>query len=152
MDAPSQLLLIQLPLLGLDSFVAGLLVGPVLKPWGRRVGLAVAFGSCDGIGTLGGAVLSHSVPDIPEVAVYVLAVSAVLLAARRSAWWLAAVPAVLALDNLAAGAPAELAPALAVSSGLMAWTGMALSGLAWSVRRNVLARVRPPSWRARRQG
>lgn len=141
MSASGLLFFVQIPLLGLDSFVAGLLIGPVLKPWRDRSALAVMFGMCDGGGTFAGALLPHAVPDFSDVVVYALVVAAVLLAARRSSWWLAATPVVMALDNLAAGAPASAAPISAISSGLMALAGMALSGFAWSVGRRLFRRL-----------
>jgi putative Mn2+ efflux pump MntP len=133
MHAAGSLLFIQIPLLGLDSFVAGLMTGPVLKQRRKRLGLAVLFGLCDCAGSFMGATLPHAVPDFPVFIVYSLVVAAVLLAARRSASWLLSVPFILALDNLAAGAPAAATSVLAVSSGLMAWAGMVLSGFAWTV-------------------
>jgi hypothetical protein len=70
MDAPG-LFFVQILLLGLDSFVAGVVIGPVLKPWRKRLGLAALFGFCDGAGTLVGALLPHAVPEYAEVIVYV---------------------------------------------------------------------------------
>ena len=145
MNAPDMLPLIHLPLLGLDSFVAGLLIGPLLRSRQHRALLAGAFGICDGLGTWVGALLPHSLPDTPDVAFYALAALAVVIAARRSARWLAVVPALLALDNLMAGAPAASALALAVSSGLMAWAGMTLSGCGWLSLRHLLARIEAPN-------
>jgi hypothetical protein len=133
-------LAIQIPLLGFDSFVAGVLVGPVLKPWWKRAGLAVLFGACDGAGTLVGSLEPHALPELSDVVVYAVLAVTVALAAKNSSWWLLIAPFILALDNFAAGAPGSDAFTLAISSGIAAWVGMALAASAWRSGQYVLTR------------
>ena len=140
-----------LALLGIDSLLVGLVIGPVVRTRARRAGLALAFGGCDGVATLLGACCPHAVPDLPGGLLYAGAAAAVMLAARRSAGWLLAAPLLLGLDNLASGAPASAALPLAASSAAMAWAGLAASAaLARAVRTIrsrpglvVIARLRP---------
>jgi hypothetical protein len=120
----------QIPLLGLDSFVAGLVIGPMLKSWRGRWGLAALFGLCDGVGSFMGAMLPHAIPDAPDILIYGVAATVATFAAQRNTRWLASLPIILAIDNLTAGAPATEACVLAISSGLMALIGIALSELA----------------------
>ena len=42
-------------LLGSDSFVAGLIVGPFLRDWRAGASLSLGFAACDGAATLLGA-------------------------------------------------------------------------------------------------
>ena len=121
------LLVDQVLLLGLDSLVGGLLIGPLPQRWRDRVGLAVLFGVCDGAGSFVGGTLPHAFPEIPDILLYGVAVVLVGLAARHSRHWLLASPFILALDNLATGAPATAVPTLAVSSGMLALAGMTAS-------------------------
>jgi hypothetical protein len=127
--------------LGLDSFIGGLLVGPVLTRWRDRLGLAALFGVCDGVASLVGGMLPHTFPDIPQALVYGLAVVLVGLAGRRSRSWLLASPLVLALDNLATGAPAAAVPAIAGSSGLLALVGMTASVYLYAAARRLYRRT-----------
>lgn len=119
-------------LFGSDSFCACLLIGPILGSRWKKMGLATAFGLCDGLAALAGAGAPRLVPTVPEVLVYAAIVVAVTLAARLGALWLLAVPFILALDNFASGALGSQAPLLATSSAVAAWAGMAASGLVWS--------------------
>jgi hypothetical protein len=124
----------EISLLGLDSFVASLLIGPMLASRWKRAGLAATFGLCDGLASVAGAAAPH-VPTPPEVLVYAGIVVIVALAARVGAVWLLLVPCILAIDNLASGAPASDAPLLAISSAIAAFAGMAASGVTWSIGR-----------------
>jgi hypothetical protein len=116
-------------LLGLDSFVAGAAIGPILASWSARAWLVTAFGVCDGLSTLLGTAAPHLVPDLPSVMIYGIAVALIIQAALRSRTWLYAVPILLSLDNLAAGRPASEALALGLSSAAMAGLGLVLGGL-----------------------
>ena len=113
-------------LLGFDSFLAGLAIGPIVSSWSARAWLVGLFGLCDGVATLLGAAGPHLVPEPPAAALYLLGVVLVILAARRSRAWLYAMPVLFSLDNFAAAGPASDAPALAVSSAAMAALGLAL--------------------------
>jgi putative Mn2+ efflux pump MntP len=128
MNLLHQWLLAAFPL-GLDSFAAGLVVGPILLSWSKRARLALGFGLCDGLACWMGACMPHQLPGLPDVVLYVCCVPFLLAGATRSRAWLCALPVVLSLDNLAAGLPAGQAPALALSSAVMAAFGLALGSL-----------------------
>jgi hypothetical protein len=113
-------------LLGFDSFLAGLAIGAILSSWSARAWIVGLFGLCDGLASLLGAAAPYFVPEPPAAALYVLGVVLVILAARRSRAWLYAMPILFSLDNVAGGALASDAPALAVSSAAMAAAGLAL--------------------------
>jgi hypothetical protein len=143
----------QIPLLGFDSFVAGVLVGPVLKSFWRRAGLAMLFGLCDGAGTLAGSLVPHVVPELSEVVVYAFVAIAVALSANKGSQWIPIVPLIMALDNFATGTPGSGAFALAISSGIAAWVGMALAASAWRGGQFVLTCFSSlPAQRARPHG
>jgi hypothetical protein len=135
-------LLVQVWLFGSDSLIAGLFAGPVVGSWRGRVGLAVLFGVCDGAGTLFGALLPHAAPSLADVVLYLGYVLLVVMAARRSSFWLVFMPLVLGLDNLVSGAPVSSAPTLAVASATLALVGMSLSIIAISGLRYGYARMR----------
>ena len=111
-------------LLSSDSFVAGLILGPFLQDWRKRTLLAFLFAACDGAATLIGAVWSLAAPAPHAIVLYLVAVPAIAVAAVRSRRWLFVLPALLGLDNLIAGLPAETAPVLALASGLAALSGL----------------------------
>jgi hypothetical protein len=116
-------------LLGFDSFLAGLAIGPILPSWSARAWIVGLFGLCDGLASLLGTAVPHLVPELPAAALYLLGVVLVILAAQRSRAWLYAMPVLFSLDNLAAAGPACNAPGLAVSSAAMAAAGLALGAL-----------------------
>jgi hypothetical protein len=127
-------------LLGSDSLLAGVVIGPVVRTRARRVGLALAFGACDGIAALLGAGYPHAGPELPGGLLYALAAAATVLAARRSAGWLLVGPVLLSLDNLASGAPASAALPLAVSSAALAFAGLAMSAALTRAARRIRSR------------
>lgn len=116
-------------LLGFDSLIAGLMIGPALSLWRDRALFALLFGICDGAATLLGAVVPHFVPEPPAVLLYLLAIPLVILGAWRSRGWLYATPVLFSLDNFAASSAASDAPGLALGSAAMAAAGLALGGL-----------------------
>ena len=116
-------------LLGSDSLVAGLAIGPFLTSRRAAVVYALSFGVCDGLGTVFGSTAPHCIPEPPAILTYLAAAALLAQAARGSRLWLSALPALFSLDNLAAGYPAADAPGLALSSTAMAGLGLALSGL-----------------------
>jgi hypothetical protein len=123
------MLTVQTLLFTLDSLVAGLLAGSIVRHWRWRIVLAATFGVCDGIGTICGALIPHVLPGLPDLGLYALVVILIGLAARRSMSWLLSMPLLLAIDNLASGAPIDTAPASAVGSAVFALLGMvAFSG------------------------
>jgi hypothetical protein len=123
-------------LFSLDSLVAGLLSGGILKHWRWRILLAASFGVFDGAGTVCGALMAHALPGLPDVGLYALMVILVALAARRSMSWLLLMPLLLALDNLSSGAPIDTVPASAIVSAVFALFGMTASAGALSLMRS----------------
>jgi hypothetical protein len=117
-------------LLGSDSFLAGLVIAPIVLCWRARALFVVLFGVCDGAATLLGAALPHSVPDPLAILLYLAAVALIVLGARHSRAWLYAMPFLFGLDNLAAGNPAADAPSLALGSAAMAAAGLAVGAVA----------------------
>jgi hypothetical protein len=116
-------------LLGSDSLLAGLAIGPILGSWRARAAYAVLFGVGDSAATLLGAMAPHGVPEPPAFLLYLGAAALVVQGARRDRAWLYALPALFCLDNLAAGNPAADAPGLGLGSAAMAGLGLALGGL-----------------------
>ncbi len=115
--------------LGLDSLVAGLAVGWILSGWRGRISFALGCGLCDGIASWAGAAVPHQLPDCFDAGLYLVCVGLLLAGAVRTRAWLYAMPVVLSIDNLAAGVSADQAPLLALSSAVMAASGLALAGL-----------------------
>jgi hypothetical protein len=130
-------------LLGFDSFLAGLAIGPILSSWSARAWIVGLFGLCDGLALLLGTAGLHLVPEPPAAALYLLGVVLVILAARRSRAWLYAMPVLFSLDNLAAAGSASDAPALAVSSSAMAAAGLALGALGRHAAHRFVAAAAP---------
>jgi putative Mn2+ efflux pump MntP len=120
-------------LFSLDSLVAGLLTGIVVRHWRWRIVLAALFGVCDGIGTICGAMMPHVLPSLPDLGLYALLVTLVALAARRSMSWLLLMPLLLSIDNLSSGAPIDTAPASVIVSAVVALFGMTASAGAFSL-------------------
>ena len=111
----------------LDTFLACLGVGFFLKSWRQRLGLAVAFGACDGMAAGLGLRVDYHLPEPLTVTIYLLAAFMLGRAARSRSALLFALPVLFSIDNLFGGAPATLAPALGVGSALMAMLGLTLS-------------------------
>ena len=130
-------------LLGFDSFLAGLAIGPILSSWSARAWIVALFGLCDGLASLLGTAAPHLVPELPAAALYLLGVVLVILGAQRSRAWLYAMPVLFSLDNLAAAGPASNAPGLAVSSAAMAAAGLALGALGRHAAHRFVATAAP---------
>ena len=121
--------MLQILLLGLDSLATGMILGPLLKTWRARAGLSIACGLCDGVASIAGGWLPHTVPQPSTLLLYGVVAAVVVLAARRSPGWLVAAPPILALDNLSTGAPLAAAAVLALSSAMMACAGLGISAV-----------------------
>src|SRR5689334_5369520 len=104
------MLIAQILFFSLDSLVAGLLTGIVVRRWRWRVVFAASLGLCDGIGTLCGALMPHVLPGLPDLGLYALSVILVALAARQSILWLLLMPILFGIDNLSSGAPMDTVP------------------------------------------
>jgi len=151
--------------LGIDSFLIGAAVGPVIRERPRRWAMALAFGVCDGLailvgfhcGPLAGVSLAWC-EWAGVVAVGLYGVLVVVLCAwgrgaaadGRARWLPLVLPAVMSLDNLAAGVglaeagTLSVAPVLlpAVLSSLLAACGLSVGaalGGACPARRGWLA-------------
>jgi hypothetical protein len=118
-------------LLGFDSLLAGLAIGPLLSSRRERAVFVLLLGVCDGMATLLGTAVPHIVPSPPIAALYLLMVALIIQGARHNEKWFYAMPILLSLDNLVTGSAASSAMMLALSSAAMAGCGMALGGLAW---------------------
>ncbi len=122
-------------LLSTDSLVAGIGIGVLRLSHRARALVAIAFGICDGIGTLLGGLTMHRGPDAPEALTYAVAAGLVVLAGRGSKAWLCAMPVIFGLDNLAAGNAGGLGPlTAAVGSGAMAGFGILLGAVLRRIR------------------
>jgi len=116
-------------LLGSDSVVAGLAIGPFVTSWRAGAAYALLFGVCDGVATVLGSMIPHRVPEPPELLIYLAAACLLAAGIRHSRAWLWALPMLFSLDNLVAGYPAVDAPQLALGSAAMAGLGLALGGV-----------------------
>jgi len=113
--------------LGLDSFLACLAIGSHELSWRERLRLAVAFGVCDAAATGLGSIRPHRIPEPPALLIYLLCALLLSRAARSSRTLLYALPALLSVDNLFAGAPASMALLLGLGSAAMAMFGLSLA-------------------------
>ncbi|HTA23100.1 MAG TPA: hypothetical protein VK763_06175 [Terriglobales bacterium] len=113
--------------LGLDSLLAGLLLGSFMRSWRERFSLAMSFGACDAAATLAGSVWPHRIATPSTFVTYL--VCALLLAAaaryKRALFYL--LPLVLSIDNLFGGVPASSALMAGAESTLMALLGLSLA-------------------------
>ncbi|HXZ42851.1 MAG TPA: hypothetical protein VEG68_19085 [Terriglobales bacterium] len=111
---------------GLDSLLASLIVGSLLRSWRERFGFALAFGAFDSAAALAGPLWPRHMPEPPAFAAYLLC--AVLLAAgarcNRALFYL--LPLVLSVDSLYAGAPGN-ALTLGADSALLSLLGLSLT-------------------------
>jgi len=135
--------------LGLDSFLACLVIGWQELSWRERVRLAVAFGACDAAATLLGAFRPHPLPERPAFVLYLLFVLLLGRAARSSRTLIYALPALLSLDNLWGGRPASLTLALGLSSAVIAMCGLSLAS---ACRRLILKRLHKVPFLSRHDG
>ena len=125
--------LLTLLMLGTDSLIAGLAIGPVFGLWRQRAVFAFLFGFCDGAAAVLGAAMRHRVPEASSALLYLVAVALIVQGVRRSPAWLYALPVLFSVDNFAAATAASEAPALALGSAAMAGVGLALGGMGRSV-------------------
>src|SRR5580704_16700470 len=106
--------------LGLDSFLACLVIGTRPLIWRERVRLAVAFGGWDAMATLVGSFWLHRALELPAIVLWALCTFVLSRIALPSRPLLYLLPVLLSLDNLFAGSPASMAPVTALSSASMA--------------------------------
>src|ERR1700690_3640682 len=92
--------------LGLERFLACLVIGTCSARWRDRVGLALAFGGCDAMATLAGSLWPHPSLELSAIMLWALCAFLVCRIALPSRRFLYLLPALLSLDNLFAGSPA----------------------------------------------
>ncbi|EEA03949.1 hypothetical protein BH160DRAFT_0632 [Burkholderia sp. H160] len=114
---------------GLDSAVCCLVVGMTSLAWSTRLKLALAFGVWDACGSVMSAAFGPMLPGPPTVVVWLCCVVLLGLAARHYRWWINVLPAVLSLDNLAAGGGLNDAIADGVSSATLALFGLSVGAI-----------------------
>jgi hypothetical protein len=112
--------------LGLDSFLAGTIIGMRSLTGRERVYLAFAFGAWDGLGSLLGSLPPHRSLELLTVVTYISCAFLSFRVAPHSRWPLHSVPVLLSLDNLLAGTPSMPAPAVGLSSASLALIGLCL--------------------------
>ena len=119
-------------LLGLDSFVCGLVIGSFTKRWRRKLLLTIFFGLSDGAATVMGQRFGlHSpFPAIAVLAAYIALVWLTSLAFSKAHDKVLFLPFVLCIDNVVWSDLRNAAISVAVSSALMAWCGLTLAFLA----------------------
>jgi|SRR5277367_4886597 len=117
--------------LGLDSFLACLVIGARSAPSREPVRLAIAFGVWDAMATLVGSLWPHRSVELSVILTWALWAFLLCRMARPSRRFLYLLPALLSLDNLFAGSSASMAPAIAVSSASMALCGLFLGSICW---------------------
>jgi hypothetical protein len=113
---------------GLDSFLAGLAIGPFLKSWRERFGLALAFGAFDIAATFAGSAWPHGLVELNALPLYLLCAFLLAATVRRTGlvYWL---PLALSLDNFFGGARTDTALAAGVGSALLALIGLSVTGV-----------------------
>jgi zinc transporter ZupT len=117
---------------GLDSLLAGLIVGSLLRSWRERLGLSLAFGAFDAAAAFAGTVWLHRVPEPPALAVYLMCALLLAAAARYNRRLLYLLPLALSTDNFFSGA-AGSALTLGVGSALLALLGLSLAAFGRSM-------------------
>jgi hypothetical protein len=116
-------------ILGLDSAVCCLVVGVTSLAWSARLKLALAFGLWDACASAVSVAFGTMVLAPPTVAVWLCCAVLLGLAARRYRGWINVLPAVLSLDNLAAGGGLNDAIADGVSSATLALFGLSVGAI-----------------------
>jgi hypothetical protein len=112
-----------------DSFIAGMVLAPLIPPLYQRIIFALSCGLCDGVASFIGSLMPNAELNLPDWVVYVACVVLLLQGVRASRLWLFAIPFLFSLDNLAAGTQATEAGTLALGSAMMASVGLALGSL-----------------------
>jgi hypothetical protein len=90
-------------LLGLDSALCCLAVGAIMPSVRQRLGLALAFGLCDGIASIAGSMLASPFAEPSDAAIYLCCAAVLGLAARYWRPLVFALPVLMSIDNLVSG-------------------------------------------------
>ncbi|MGF6931136.1 putative Mn2+ efflux pump MntP [Paraburkholderia sp. UCT70] len=115
--------------LGLDSSVCCLVIGVTTLGWSTRLKLALAFGMWDACASVVSAAFGPMLPAPPSLVVWICCAVLLGLAARRYRGWINVLPAVLSLDNLAAGGGLNDAIADGVGSATLALFGLSVGAI-----------------------
>ena len=116
---------------GLDSLLAGLIVGSLLRSWRQRFGLALAFGAFDSAAALAGPLWPRHMPEAPAFAAYLLCAALLAAGARYNRALFYLMPLALSVDNLYGGASAS-ALTLGAGSALLSLIGLSLAAFGTS--------------------
>lgn len=111
---------------GLDSLLAGLIVGSLLRSWRERLGLALAFGAFDSAAALAGTAWPHRAPEAHALAAYLLFAALLAVAARYNRALFYLLPLILSVDNFF-GQVRDNPLAMGVNSALLALLGLSLA-------------------------
>jgi hypothetical protein len=125
--------------LGLDSFLACLVMGAFGVTRREAFGIAAAFGACDAMASLVGSLWPLQIPPAAAVGAYLLCPILLISAARSKRTLLYGLPILLSLDNLCSATPAAMAPWLGAGSAVMALVGLRVAAL---VRNRMLVLLR----------
>jgi hypothetical protein len=122
--------------LGADSGLFCLAMGPLALSHNDRIRLALAFGICDAAASVFGLRLQYStLPRLPEFWLYLGCAVVLGLAARRNRSFLYGVPVLLSLDNLTTGLPIGPAIAAGICSSTLAAIGLFAGAVGqWAAR------------------
>ncbi len=134
-------------LLSIDSLIASTALGPVMAISPRRWRLAALFGTCDALAYLAGGLLPQAVglSGVAELGVPLLVVAYACYCLAASSWVAMradariafALPVLMSIDNLVAGAQHAAAGAEAIVQALLlglvsaafSWCGLVVAGL-----------------------
>lgn len=119
--------------LGLDSFLACLLVGALGLSNHRALALAIAFGGCDAAASWIGALWPLHLPAFLPAAALALCVPMLAVTVRGKHVLLFGLPLLLSLDNLCTALPARMVLPAGAASGAMALLGLHLARKARSL-------------------
>jgi hypothetical protein len=125
--------------LGLDSFLACLVIGAYGVSRAQALGLAATFGACDAAASLLGSIWPLQLPALVAVSVYLVCPLLLVSACRSRRILLFGLPVLLSLDNLCSMTPAAMAPMLGAGSAAMALAGLLVAD---RVRMRVLVLLR----------
>jgi hypothetical protein len=131
--------LLRVAALGLDSFLACLVIGAYGVSRAEAFGLAATFGACDAAASLVGSIWPLQLPPLVAVGLYLMCPLLLVSAARSRRILLFGLPVLLSLDNLCSTTPAAMAPVLGAGSAAMALAGLRIANI---VRTRVLVLLR----------
>jgi hypothetical protein len=132
--------------LGLDGGLCCLVIGVTSLAWSSRLKLALAFGVWDAGASSVSVAFGPMLPAPRTVAVWLCCAVLLGLAARRDRRWIHVLPAVLSLDNLAAGGALGHAIADGVSSATLALLGLSVGAILYRLLSGTWPRALEADW------